>query len=141
MIRAPDIEGAIKFLKGVHLDERIKLAKLRGFVERLEFGLLKGRDNQEDGVGAGARCLKDLHLIDDEIFAQTRQRDRAPHLGQIAETSVKDLLVREHRHGVCASRFVSSRNRHGLECFDDRSGRRRCFFHLGDQSERFRTPI
>ncbi len=45
--------------------------------------------DQEDRVGPGEPGLDDLVLVDDEVFAKQRDRDRSPDPGEVGEVSLE----------------------------------------------------
>ncbi len=70
-------EGAIEFGGVVDFDEDVELKLAGAAVERSEFVLGEGGDDEEDSVGAVGAGFEQLEFVEDEVFAEAGDVDVA----------------------------------------------------------------
>ena len=88
-------DGAIHLVAVVNLAEDVE-AHAAGFVAELGEGDVSvGRDDEENGVGAGCTRFEDLKSVEDEVLAQAGNFDDAGGLAEEGERALEELFVGE----------------------------------------------
>ena len=106
MIRAPLSIARAQLLVVVHFDERGQTQLPGSLLQPHEIRLLECRHDQQRRIGAVGPRLEELILVDDEVFAEERERDRLAHSGEMFEGAIEERRLGEHRDRGRTTGFV-----------------------------------
>src|SRR5208282_3706268 len=116
--------------------QNIEAVRSRDLRQRYQLFLLKGGDNEQDGVSAVGLGFHDLEFINDEIFAQAGKRTARGGLAQIIQRALEKLFVGQHRQCGGASLLEFLGEFGWFEIGANQASRGRGFFQFGNDGDR-----
>ena len=133
------VEDAGEVGRVVELDQGRHAERPGARQERRELGVVEDLGDQEDRVGAGEAGLDDLVLVDEEVLAQQRDRDRGADAGEVREVALEVGGVGQDAQAGGAVGLVGPGDRDRVEVVADDPGRGAGLLDLGDQPDRPRA--
>ena len=107
------IQCPLQLVAIVHFTQDIEPMPSRSSRKRTQLLSRQRRHNQQHRIRAIRPRFHQLKLIDDEVLAQTGNRDRRRSFPQISQRSLKEFFISQHRQRRRTCRFQLRANSAG----------------------------
>ena len=99
----------------MHFDQHVQPQVVGDAGELRQFFVAQGSGNKQHGIGAEGARFDDLVFVNNEVFAQKWQADRAADQAQVAGAALKVFFVGQDRKAGGAGFRVAFGNRHRIK--------------------------